>query len=175
MDLDIPGSERTGADLINELVESGKPSLIIPVTEYLDEFSDELPKEVRQRAIEKSSLEDEDGPERLRSHILDHMGCGKVKVIERAVGYVKEDVGESIIIRVKLPDGSPSERVFNKQQLHAMGIGMSGKFVEITTIQRQRGEGIAFQTTLRWLPSPPLHTSVQLVEEGSVWGLVNDQ
>lgn len=67
-------------------------------------------------------------------------------VVERAVGYIKEETDTQLVLRVQLPDRRREDRVFEKQDLPKREEGESPLF-EIT----ETAGGVKF----RWLAVPP--------------------
>jgi hypothetical protein len=155
-DLDISGDDRDGVDLILELEGTRKVRMpIIPVTQYLAEFREELRDTCAAQPIEKASLGNDAGRQHLADCILGMAGGGRIRVLERAVGYVLDDVGDSVIARVELPDGATEKMMFRKRHFFEVGIGRPSTLFEITTVERLRGGVYHVETLLRWLPGPP--------------------
>jgi len=155
-DLLLPG-ERQGDDVIRELVGAEIRKPIIVVSGYLEDFKPQLKKLsklVKVPTVDKEYFSQNGGIENFRKLLLTRSGGGKLRVIERLVGYIKEEVGDQIIIRLKFPGGRCEELLFQKETLSKLGIGKQQKYLRIETVERMHANRIKLYTLLRWIPTP---------------------
>ncbi len=146
--------ERGGTELIQGVLKSSKRIPIIPVSSYLGNYEAQLRKispELAEIGFDKTRLKEPSGIEEIRQKILDNTNGGKIKVVERCFGFVEETIGEEIIICVQLPDKTEDKKTFQKDLLDKVAIGEPSKFLEITTVERIRGNGMTLETIFKWL------------------------
>lgn len=151
-DLRLEG-DRMGTDLIKSLVGSEKQIAIFPVSAYLNDFARHLrriPKAIHERAIDKTALRGEAGFSELRRAILKCVP-GKIRVVERCVGFVDREVDGDVEVCVKMPDGSIQKRVFIRDRLYDITVGRPGTYLELVTFERQRGSCLELKTICKWV------------------------
>lgn len=154
IDLNFDEGERDGADLIQELRDSEKSIVTVPVSAFLTDYKNSLPMEIFSRAIDKASLGTEDGLEEMRKNILSQTKGGKIRVIERCFGFVEEVCGDDVIVGIEMPDKTVEKRIFSQSILNKGAIGNPSRFLEVTTVERKRGNGISLATVCKWLTNP---------------------
>lgn len=154
VDLYMPEQERNGVDLIRELRGASKHIPIIPVSHYLRDYKRDLRKLECRECVDKQQFEEENGLERLRTLLLEQCNGGRIRVIERVYGFVEKETDTSVVVRAKLPDGKVTSTTIEKDTIQRLGFGEPSGFLEITTVERRRGDAVAFQTLMRWLHGP---------------------
>ena len=156
-DLYMPRRERQGDDVIRELIGAGVRKPIIAVSAYLREFIDPLESLsgiIKVPTVDKETFSESDGLESFRRILVDQAGGGKIRVVERVIGYVKEEVGSNVVITLQLPNGDREDVLFQKQTLLRLGTGKKERYLEIETIERIQGNRIQMETLLKWVSGP---------------------
>lgn len=155
-DLDCHGG-RDGAHLIDGIRGSSKSIPIIPVSAYLGIYEKslkEMSEDIFNCAIDKATLDTSKGIEDMRHRILEQTNGGRIRVIERCVGFVEEEDNKNLIVYIELPDKSVQKRAFPKEQMNGMIVGTPSLFLEITTVHRRRANGLVLETICKWLAEP---------------------
>jgi len=164
-DLFMPRRERQGDDVIRELVGAGMSKPIVAVSAYIKEFFDpmeQLSKLVTVPIVDKDTFARPSGLEKFRRLLVNQAGGGKIRVVERVIGYVKEEVGSNVVVSIKLPNGDREDVLFQKETLLMLGTGRQEKYLEIETVERIHGNRLLQETLLKWVSGP---TSLRQCED----------
>ena len=156
VDVVLTGHQRTGVQVINELHGSGVHVPIFPVSAYLDDYYEELVElsdDFKERSVDKRMFDETIGIEKMRQLLLEGSGGGKIKVIERTIGYIEEEDKKhgNVIVRVEFPNGERGRMELRKEVLAKLGSGETEWGLEIKTVERKHADGIKLQTFFRWL------------------------
>lgn len=153
-DLHMPGKDRDGLAFLTALEGRQRALTAIPVSQYLRDYKDRLPEDLLKRAFDKRKLHEQGGLETFRKVLLDQAGGGKLRVLERVIGYVYQELEQQIVIRIKHPDGRRESRVMRKEDLVQRAIGRRTRFFELVTLERVKGNGFSLQSIFRWVSEP---------------------
>ncbi|MCP4610237.1 MAG: response regulator [Planctomycetes bacterium] len=156
-DLYMPRRERQGDDVIRELIGAGLSKPIVAVSAYLKEFIDpleQLSELVTVPIVDKDAFSRPSGLEEFRRLLINQAGGGKIRVVERVIGYVKEEVGSNVVVSIKLPSGDREDVLFQKETLMMLGTGRQKKYLEIETVERIHGNRLLQETLLKWVSGP---------------------
>jgi CheY-like chemotaxis protein len=156
-DLHFGEGETDGPDLIRTLRESEKRIITVPVSAYLKDYRRTLKKissDLPSRSIDKATLETLDGLESMRRLLLAQTNGGRIRILERCPGFVDKENEDEVFVCVEMPNKRTEKRIFSKKMLYKTTIGTPGKFLEITTVERQRANGVVLQTVCKWLHEP---------------------
>jgi len=154
-DLFMPRRDRQGDDVIRELLGAGLRKPIIAVSGYLKEFIDPL-EELSEviTVVDKETFSQPTGLENFRRLLVDKVGGGRIRVVERVIGYVKEVVGNDVVVSIRLPTGDRENVLFQKQTLLTLGAGRIEKYLEIETVESLHGNRVMQETLLKWVEGP---------------------
>lgn len=155
IDLVLQG-QRDGVQVISELLGRGINTPIFPISAYIKGYRDDL-KEVSDRfetdAIDKEMFDKARGLGKLRKLLLKRAGGGKIRVIERSIGYIEEmdKKNNKVVLRMKLPKGERACMELDMDVLSRLGSGKPEWGLEIKTVERKHAGGVKVQTFFRWV------------------------
>jgi len=156
-DLYMPRRDRQGDDVIRELVGAGLRKPIVAVSAYLKDFINPMKKLselVAVQTVDKDTFAQPSGLENFRRLLVNKAGGGRIRVVERVIGYVKEEVGSNVVVSIRLPSGDQEDVLFQKETLLMLGVGRKERYLEIETVERIHGDRVLQETLLKWVSGP---------------------